>query len=47
MLVVAAGVLYVGTEAALLLLAWALVSMLEHGTRPVREEVTRRFTVGE
>jgi uncharacterized membrane protein YesL len=45
MLVVAAGVLYTGTEAALLLLAWALVSMLEHVTRPVREEVTRRFTV--
>jgi hypothetical protein len=47
MLVVAVGVLYIGTEASLLLLAWALVSMLEHVTRPVREEVARRFTVGD
>jgi len=47
MLVVAAGVAYIGTEVALLLLAWALVSMLEHVSRPVREEVTRRFTVDD
>ena len=47
MLVVAVGVAYLGTEVALLLLAWALISMLEHVSRPVRDDVTGRFTVDD
>lgn len=47
LLVVAVGVMLVGTEATLIVLAWALVSMLEHVSRPVRADVTRQFTVDD
>lgn len=45
LLVVAAGIAYFGTGLALLALAWALVSMLEHTVRTEVATVTRNFTV--
>lgn len=44
LLVVALGVVYVGSEVALALLAWAFVSVLEHVSRPLRADVETRFT---
>lgn len=45
LLIVAAGVMLAGTEVALLVLAWGMVSVLEHVSRPVRADVARRFTI--
>ena len=44
LLIVAAAVVYIGTELALLLLAWAFVVMCERVARPLVEDVTTRFT---
>ncbi len=46
MLVVAVAVLYLGTAVALLVLAWAFVSLLELVARPTTVEVMDRFTTG-
>lgn len=44
LLIVAVAVVYLGTELALLLLAWAFVALYERISRPVVEDVTTRFT---
>lgn len=44
MLIVAAGVTYLGNEVGVALLAWAFVSPLEFIARPVVVNVTQRFT---
>lgn len=47
LLIVAGGVLLIGTEVTLLVLSCAFVSVLEHSTRGVRDDVARRFTVDD